>query len=312
MSDYWEMYLFSCGSVYPRILREYQGPSSELTPKNQKLKESKIDRCGQRIFFSLFHPQPNLKPGCRKHACRAIQDELQQMKILYANTVESLKQTYLQEQQHLHNVITQLTSKLHSADQKIKALTIQLEIANEETKLLKEIHLFSQQDLQMAREKGQLEVYKEWEESLNADTSIELQFGLHLTRAQLDGIRWTTAFEMREGCLRRKKVSCMDKLVPTLPGRYITTRIANEIAKEHGLKSFERGGWQFDIDTVIQNAVTCNDWADEQGCRHFQFLADGIKIFKNAMITNFAIRAFRPMKFYSSLTGMCVAGVFKI
>ena len=64
------------------------------------------------------------------------------------------------------------------------------------------------------------------------------------------------------------------------------------------------GGARVDAGTLIKEVLAGPCVRDSEGNYHIQVMADGVKVFRNSMMTNVGIRAFNKDDYYNSMTGI--------
>ena len=64
------------------------------------------------------------------------------------------------------------------------------------------------------------------------------------------------------------------------------------------------GGAKVDAGNLIKEVLAGPCVRDADGSYHIQVLADGVKVFRDSMMTNVGIRAFNRDDFYNSMTGI--------
>ena len=96
---------------------------------------------------------------------------------------------------------------------------------------------------------------------------------------------------------------CTDLLVPTLPTQdAVRAWIYNEMQKK-GLV-WDLGGAKVDPGRLLRDVIAEPCVKDADGNFHIQVMADGVKVFRNNMVTNVGIRALDRSNDFNSLTGI--------
>ena len=59
-----------------------------------------------------------------------------------------------------------------------------------------------------------------------------------------------------------------------------------------------------DVSTLFEQALAYSKVSNVSNMRHFQILADGVRVFNSTMMTNVGVRAFEAGDLYNSMTAM--------
>ena len=68
--------------------------------------------------------------------------------------------------------------------------------------------------------------------------------------------------------------------------------------------SWDMGGARVDAGILLTDMMAGPCVRDGDGNFHIQVMADGVKVFRNTMMTNAGIRAFDRNELYNSMTGI--------
>ena len=68
--------------------------------------------------------------------------------------------------------------------------------------------------------------------------------------------------------------------------------------------SWDLKGAKLQPAAVLQDSLKRQPWRDAQGVAHVQILADGIRIFRNAMMTNVGLRVLEAGDAYNSMEAL--------
>ena len=103
-------------------------------------------------------------------------------------------------------------------------------------------------------------------------------------------------------------IAILEFLVPTLPTQdAIRSWMYAEMEKKGLACSW--AGANIDPGRLLKDMIAGPCVRDNDGNYHIQVMADGVKVFRNSMMTNVGLRAFDRGDFYNSMTGlrlMCV------
>ena len=73
---------------------------------------------------------------------------------------------------------------------------------------------------------------------------------------------------------------------------------------------WDMGGARIDAGRLLSDVIAGPCVRDRDGNYHIQIMADGVKVFRNSMVTNVGIRPFDRSEDFNSLTGIRLVLVF--
>ena len=154
-----------------------------------------------------------------------------------------------------------------------------------------------------------------------AEFGVALKCGMKLTYEQYEGVRFAMSHEFDDFTPKQKRrttptgtLRFIPQIVykicphsgipfPSLPTKHVVRAWVNNEMQRRGL-TWDLKGAKIRPAAVLDDCLKRQPWRDGHGVAHVQILADGIRIFRNAMMTNVGLRVLEGGDAYNSMEAL--------